>query len=186
MGLTVLPIDVRDRLAGAELTYREVGATADNLPAGYHQFTRSLPIGYGHQLFVAAGDAVRQWQVQLGAGLQVSASSPTAVAGTVLLLGLGIGSLRLRAPCRVVYAVDEPRRRGFAYGTLAGHPESGEEAFMIEHHDDDSVSFRITAFSRPATRLARIAGPLGAVVQRQITAAYLRSLAKIAVQSACN
>jgi hypothetical protein len=55
---------------------------------------------------------------------------------------------------------------------------------MIEHHDDDSVSFRITAFSRPATRLARIAGPLGAVVQRQITAAYLRSLAKIAVQLA--
>ena len=31
---------------------------------------------------------MRQWQVQLGAGLQVSASSPTAVAGTVLLLGL--------------------------------------------------------------------------------------------------
>lgn len=61
-----------------------------------------------------------------------------------------------------------------------------EEAFMIEHHDDDSVSFRITAFSRPATRLARIAGPFGAVVQRQITAAYLRSLAKIAVQLAGN
>jgi uncharacterized protein (UPF0548 family) len=186
MGLTVLPIEVRDRLAGAELTYREVGTTAGNLPAGYHQFTRSLPAGYGHELFVAAGDAVRQWQVQLGAGLQVSASSPTAVAGTVLLLGLGIGSLRLRAPCRVVYAVDEPRRRGFAYGTLAGHPESGEEAFMIEHHDDDSVSFTITAFSRPATRRARIAGPLGAVVQRQITAAYLRSRAKIVVQLACN
>jgi uncharacterized protein (UPF0548 family) len=184
MGLTVLSIEARDRLAGAELNYREVGATAGNLPAGYHQFTRSLPIGDGHELFVTAGDAVRQWQVQLRAGLQVSASSPTAVAGTVLLLGLGIGSLRLRAPCRVVYAVDEPRRRGFAYGTLAGHPESGEEAFMIEHHDDDSVSFRITAFSRPATRLAKIAGPLGAVVQRQVTAAYLRSLAKIAVQLA--
>jgi uncharacterized protein (UPF0548 family) len=76
----VLPIEVRDRLAGAELNYREVGATAGNLPAGYHQFTRSLPIGYGHEFFVAAGDAVRQWQVQLGAGLQVSASSPTATA----------------------------------------------------------------------------------------------------------
>jgi uncharacterized protein (UPF0548 family) len=57
---------------------------------------------------------------------------------------------------------------------------------MIEHHDDDSVSFRIMAFSRPATRLAKIAGPLGAVVQRQVTAAYLRSLANIAVQLACN
>ena len=186
MGLTVLPIEVRDRLAGAELNYREVGATAGSLPAGYHQFTRSLPIGHGRERFIAAGDAVRQWQVQLGAGLQVSASAPTAAAGTVLLLGLGIGSLRLRAPCRVVYAVDEPRRRGFAYGTLAGHPESGEEAFMIEYHDDDSVSFTITAFSRPATRLAKIAGPLGTVAQRQITAAYLRSLAKIAVQLACN
>jgi Domain of unknown function (DUF1990) len=82
MGLTVLPIEVRDQLAGAELNYREVGATAGNLPAGYHQFTRSLPIGDGHELFVTAGDAVRQWQVQLGAGLQVSASSPTAVTGT--------------------------------------------------------------------------------------------------------
>jgi len=80
----------------------------------------------------------------------------------VLILSLGIGSLRLPAPCRVVCAVDEPWRRGFAYGTLAGHPESGEEALMIEHHHDDMVSFRITAFSRPATRLAKIAGPLGA------------------------
>jgi len=70
---------------------------------------------------------------------------------------------------------------GLAYGTLAGHPESGEEAFMVEHPDDDSVSFRITAFSRPASPLAKIAGPLAAVVQRQITARYLLSLSKIAV-----
>jgi hypothetical protein len=102
------------------------------------------------------------------------------VPGAVVILGLGIGSLRLQAPCRVVYMVDEPRRRGFAYGTLAGHPESGEEAFMIEHHDDDTVSFKVTAFSRPATRLAKLAGPVGAVVQRQVTARYLRSLGKIA------
>ena len=30
----------------------------------------------------------------------------------------------LRAPCRVVYVIDEPDVRGFAYGTLPGHPES--------------------------------------------------------------
>jgi uncharacterized protein (UPF0548 family) len=178
MGFAVLPIGVRDRLADAGLTYREVGATAGDPPAGYHQFTRSRLIGHGLQFFAGAGDALRQWQVQLGAGLRVSASSPIAVEGAVLILGLGIGSLRLQAPCRVVYVVDEPRRRGFAYGTLAGHPESGEEAFMIEHHDDDSVSFMVTAFSRPATRLAKIAGPLGAVAQRRITARYLWSLAR--------
>jgi uncharacterized protein (UPF0548 family) len=178
MGLTALPIEVRDRLAAAELTYGEVGATAGDLPEGYHQFRQSVPLGHGYQVFVGAGDALDQWQVQLRAGLQVAASSPTAKAGAVLILGLRVGLLWLRAPCRVVCAVDEPRRRGFAYGTLAGHPESGEEAFMIEHHADDMVSFRITAFSRPATRLAKIAGPLGAVAQRQITARYLRSLAR--------
>jgi len=172
----MLPVETRDRLAQAELTYREVGRTAGNLPAGYHHLNQRVSIGHGLQLFTDAGNAVLRWQVQVRAGLQVSVSSPAAVPGTVLILGLGIGRLRLDAPCRVVYAVDEPRRRGFAYGTLAGHPESGEEAFMIEHHDDGTVSFAITAFSRPSTRPARIAGPLGRIVQRRITARYLRSL----------
>jgi len=176
MGLTVLPAEARERLAGAALTYREVGATAGDLPKGYHHLTRRVLIGHGYQRFTEAGDAVRRWQVQAGAGLSVSASAPATAPGAVVVLGLGIGPVRFEAPCRVVYAVDEPRRQGFAYGTLPGHPESGEEAFMIEHHDDDAVSFTITAFSRPATRLARIAGPLGRIAQRRITARYLRSM----------
>lgn len=180
MGFVLLPTEVHERLANAALTYQEVGATAGDLPAGYRQLARSVPIGHGQQAFARGGDAVCGWQVQLGAGLQIAASARTAVPGAVVILGLGIGSLRLRAPCRVVYVVDEPRRRGFAYGTLAGHPESGEEAFIVEHHDDDTVSFKVTAFSRPATRLATIAGPVGAVVQSHVTARYLRSLGKIA------
>jgi uncharacterized protein (UPF0548 family) len=100
------------------------------------------------------------------------------VPGTVAILGFGIGPLILQAPCRVVYTVDEPWLQGFAYGTLAGHPESGEEAFIIEHHDDDAVTFRITAFSRPASRLARVAGPVGVVIQRQITSRYFRSVVR--------
>jgi uncharacterized protein (UPF0548 family) len=178
MGLTVLSSEVRDRLAAAELTYHEVGATAgDHFPAGYHQLTRSETIGHGRQVFSAASDAVMHWQVQRRAGLQVSASSPRVAANAGVILGLGIGPLRLQAPCRVVYIVEEPRRTGFAYGTLAGHQESGEEAFIVEHHRTDAVSLTITAFSRPATRLARIAGPLGTIAQRQITRRYLRTLA---------
>jgi uncharacterized protein (UPF0548 family) len=45
------------------------------------------------------------------------------VPGTDVLAHLG----PIRVPCRVVYVLDEPERRGFAYGTLPGHPESGEE-----------------------------------------------------------
>jgi uncharacterized protein (UPF0548 family) len=92
------------------------------------------------------------------------------------MLGLGVGPLRVAAPCRVVYVVDDPRRSGFAYGTLPGHPESGEEAFIVEHHGDDMVSFTITAFSRPAARIARVAGPAGRLIQSWTTSRYLRSL----------
>jgi uncharacterized protein (UPF0548 family) len=176
MGLTALPTEARDQLSAAGLTYREVGATAGDLPEGYHHLTRRVLIGHGHGLFTEAGNAVRRWQVQVRAGLKVSASAPAAARGAVVILGLGIGPVRFEAPCRVVYTVDEPRRRGFAYGTLPGHPESGEEAFVVEHHEDDAVSFTVTAFSRPATRLARIAGPLGRIAQRRITARYLRSV----------
>ena len=75
----------------------------------------------------------------------------------------------------MVYKVTEARRRGFAYGTLPGHPESGEEAFVVERTPDDAITFTITAFSRPATVTARIAGPLGQLIQRHVTYRYLRS-----------
>src|SRR5262249_31268900 len=154
MALTIMPAATRDRLAESRLTYSEVGATAGELPARHHHLTRRVMIGRGPQVFADAAADVAGWQVQLRAGLTVSASAPTATPGTVAVLSLGVGPLRLGAPCRVVYAVDEPRRQGFAYGTLPGHPESGEEAFIVEHHGDDTVSFTITAFSRPSSAIA--------------------------------
>jgi uncharacterized protein (UPF0548 family) len=128
-------------------------------------------------VFTAAADALAAWQVHTRAGLSVSASSATAEPGSVLLLGLGVAAIRIGAPCRVVYVIDEPGRRGFAYGTLAGHPESGEEAFVVSRREDGTVAFTITAFSRPASPLARAAGPLGRVIQRHITNRYLRAAA---------
>jgi uncharacterized protein (UPF0548 family) len=53
-----------------------------------------------------------------------------------------------------VYVVSETGRSGLAYGTLPRHPESGEEAFLLEQQDDGTVTFTVTAFSRPATALA--------------------------------
>jgi uncharacterized protein (UPF0548 family) len=73
--------------------------------------------------------------------------------------------------------VDEPNRQGFAHGTLPGHPESGEEAFVVERADDDTVSLSVIAFSTPASDLAKLAGPLGRLAQRRMTVRYLRSLA---------
>jgi uncharacterized protein (UPF0548 family) len=118
------------------------------------------------------------WAVQRRAGIRVSASSAVAEPGAVAVLRLGLGPLALRAPVRVVHVVDEPGRRGFAYGTLRGHPESGEELFVLEQAADGEVTLRITAFSRPRSWLARASGPAGRLVQRWITRRYGRAFAR--------
>lgn len=76
----------------------------------------------------------------------------------------------------MVYVTTEPRRRGFAYGTLPGHPEIGEKAFIVTYEADDSVWLDITAFSRPGTPLVRTAGPLGRAAQAPATGLYDRAL----------
>jgi uncharacterized protein (UPF0548 family) len=80
------------------------------------------------------------------------------------------------APCRVVAVLDEDDRWGFAYGTLPGHPEIGEESFVVSLTEHGSVRFSVTAFSRPAGSVTRAAGPLGRLVQQVATRAYLRAL----------
>ncbi len=177
MPVRPLAADLADRLSRAELTYREVGQTAGPLPPGYHHLRRSAVIGHGGDAFAVAARGVLSWQVQLRSGLRVSAPAGTVSAGSVALLGIGAGPVRVSAPARVVWVVDEPDRQGFAYGTLPGHPECGEEAFVVDQRTDGTVTFTITAFSRPATALAKAAGPAGRLLQHLVTERYLRALA---------
>jgi uncharacterized protein (UPF0548 family) len=167
---------IEAQLRAAELTYDHVGSTSGVLPAGYHHLKRQVVVGRGAARFSDAALAVLGWQVQLRSGIEVSSSSPSVLPGTVAMLCVHVGPLRFSAPCRVVYVVDEPNRQGFAYGTLSGHPESGEELFVVERAADDTVSVVITAFSRPASGLARLAGPLARLAQHRMTGRYGRSL----------
>ena len=116
-------------LATLQLTYRDVGATAGPLPDGYHHVRKSAVIGRGRPRFEDAAAKVMRWGMLRGAGVRVEASSEVAAVGSEVLVGIG----PLRAPCRVVYVIDEADRRGFAYGTLPGHPESGEELFAVRY-----------------------------------------------------
>jgi uncharacterized protein (UPF0548 family) len=160
-------------LAGLALTYPEVGATADEMPAGYHHIRKSSVIGRGRERFdQAAGEGMR-WGMLRGAGLRVEAAAPTAAVGADVLVHLG----PVAAPCRVVYVVDEPDRRGFAYGTLPGHAESGEELFLVRFDPStENVYAEVAAFSKHATWWSRLASPVTSAVQRYVTDRYLRAL----------
>jgi len=86
------------------------------------------------------------------------------------VMGRAIGLWWLNA-CRIVYIVDESgpiTKFGFAYGTLPGHVESGEERFLIEwDHGENSVWFDILAFSKPNHFLTRLGYPLVRRKQKQ-------------------
>jgi uncharacterized protein (UPF0548 family) len=160
-------------LATLPFSYTEVGATAGPLPDGYHHLHRSAVIGSGRPRFIEAGDAVMRWGMQRGAGVGVDATTEVAEVGSEIIVGLG----PIKAPCRVVYVVDEDDRRGFAYGTLPGHPETGEELFSVRYDPaTDEVFAEVTAFSRPGTWWSRLGYPVAAVLQRLATNRYLKAL----------
>ena len=165
----------------AEFSYREVGATRqDPLPPGYDHMRRDVRLGTGPAAFERAVDGLFDWRMHRGAGLRPTTSSATASPGVVVVLRAGWGPLQVTIPCRVVYAVAENDRRGFAYGTLPGHPERGEESFLVVLTATGDVRFEIRAFSRPASLLARAGGPVTRGVQHYVTGRYVRALRALA------
>jgi len=146
------------------------------MPGGYAHLERRRVIGHGVEVFERAGEQVLRWGVQRGAGLRVDAEQERAAEGVRVTVHLGIGRLAVPAPCAVVHVVEQPTRRGFAYGTLPGHPEQGEELFLVERHLDDSVTLTVRAFSRPALWWVRLGGPVPGLVQHLVVGRYLRAL----------
>ncbi|OBB14382.1 hypothetical protein A5662_07170 [Mycobacteriaceae bacterium 1482268.1] len=160
-------------LATLQLTYSEVGATAGPLPDGYHHVRESAVIGRGRPRFEEAAATVMRWGMLRGAGVRVDATTEVAAVGSEVLVGFG----PLRAPCRVVYVIDEADRRGFAYGTLPGHPESGEEMFAVRFDPaTEEVHAEVAAFARHATWWSKLGSPVTSLAQRVITARYLTAL----------
>ncbi|HEX6498425.1 MAG TPA: DUF1990 domain-containing protein [Micromonosporaceae bacterium] len=167
-----------------DLTYSEVGATRPDAGpvrvTGYRTTRRRQAVGHGGPTFTRAAAALRSWQMYRTAGLAVRASSPTVEPGATVATGFGVGPVRLWAPCRVVWVVDEPTRFGYGYGTLPGHPVSGEESFMLTLDADGTVWFEVASFSCPARWYTRIAGPLGRLGQDLATGRYLAAMRDLA------
>ncbi len=165
------------QLRDAPFTYSEVGATrAGDLPSGYGILRRSTVVGVGAQRFERAAHTVLRWEMHRRAGLTVRPSDDHVVEGAVAVVRVGTKRFGLDAPVRVVYVVNEPTRQGFAYGTLPGHPERGEEAFIVELREDGAVTLTISAFSQPATLLARLGGPVSRGIQSRVTNRYLQAV----------
>jgi len=152
-------------------TYSEVGATRGSPPAAYRVDHNRIQLGSGEQTYSRAVAALKRWQqFDLGwvriATPEIPVEEDAVVA--VEIKALGLWSLN---SAKVVYVIDHPGdakvRFGFAYGTLPGHVEQGEERFLVDWKADDSVWYDIYAFSRPRHVMARLGLPFCRMLQKR-------------------
>ncbi len=150
------------------LSYETAGITR-NPPPGFNLDRERWVIGQGTSDFTAAVERLYSWRMfpswtHVYAGDSVQPGLTVAVA----IRHLGFWSLN---GCRVVYEVNDPYRRGFAYGTLLDHGECGEESFVTEMNPSTGdVTYEIVAVSRPAHLMAR----LGYLYVRNLQARFRR------------
>jgi uncharacterized protein (UPF0548 family) len=165
-------------LAGLRHNYDAVGSTRSAVvPASYHRLFLRERIGEGRDVFERAAGAVMSWQMH--GDLRLEATSPWVQVSALMLGRLGVGRVALPVPCRVVWTVEEPDRVGFAYGTLSGHPEAGEESFVVSL-EGDAVWLTILAYSRPGRWFTRLGGPLSRAGQRLFARRYVARLRRLA------
>jgi uncharacterized protein (UPF0548 family) len=152
-------------------TYEAVGATAATPPAGHVADRTRIKLGEGEPAFQSAVAALRRWEhFRLGWVEAWPSSTPIQIGQVVAVMGRAMGFWWLNA-CRIVYVVDETgpiSKFGFAYGTLPGHVESGEERFLIEwNRVTGCVWYDILAFSRPNHLLTRLGYPVVRRLQKR-------------------
>ena len=166
-----------DGLKTAEPTYSDIGATlAGQRPDGFHHDRYEATLGQGPEVFQRAVMGLKTWKAHRLPGMGVFPDAQEIVTGATVVVTLGAPIVALAVPCRIVSVIDGQTRWGFAYGTLPGHPEQGEEAFIVSMAPDHTVRFEIKAFSRPGDPLVRLSGPIGRSIQKGGTAGYLRAL----------
>jgi uncharacterized protein (UPF0548 family) len=165
-------------LRAASPTWTAATGTDGPPVPGYAVLRRTHVVGRGEECLRAASELVLTWGMHEGAGLRVAASAPRAQMGEVVQVTIGLGPIGFKAPCRVTHVVDEPRRKGFTYVTLPGHPEEGVESFEVRMDADGTVHGTVTAYSKPASWLVWAGGPVSRLVQRVAADRYIAAMAR--------
>ncbi|MEV0893795.1 DUF1990 domain-containing protein [Promicromonospora sp. NPDC050262] len=175
---------VEHHLSRRTRNYSVVGATAPatkqwHPPAGWRAYEHTVQIGSGDELWDAASAAVLSWGIKTRSGFAVDPPlepGQSARPGERYWLIARIGVIRVREPVEIITTVSTDNRAALAYGTLEGHPVSGEEAFIVHQDDDGTVSLTLRSLTRAGRGVWRGAFPVILVAQRIYRRRYLRVL----------
>ena len=148
------------RLSQVDFNYVEVGLTrGDVQPKGYHVDRHAVQLGLGEEAYQRALGAFRGLNMWNFPWMEMVTRDKSMRLGTELATLTQQMGVWFLMPCRIVNMIDEKNRIGFAFGTLTGHVEQGEERFLIERRQDDSVWYDIISVSRPRHWLAMLGYP---------------------------
>ena len=155
------------------LSYDEVGATIGEMPSGYVHDRNSAVIGQGEAAYLRAVEGLKSWKMFPAAWTRIHAKEAGQRKDSVIAVVFQLLGMYWRSAARIVYEVEEGatpgivKRSGFAYGTLPGHVECGEERFTVALCESGDVVYELCAFSRPRYWMARLFHPLERRWQRQ-------------------
>ena len=174
---------VLEESRAAELTYAEVGATAEEeLPPAYGHLRRQAVVGHGARDFELAHASLMTWRMHTGAGLRVSATGAGRGSRHSGCPAAGVPPFQLLTPCRVVYVVSEAHRRGSRMARSRVLPRSVKNASSSSSSTTAPEVLDIRASSRPGALYARLGGPLTRLAQRLVIERYVRGLSRDTLQ----
>lgn len=163
-----------------DFTYPKVGATQSTAPKHFDEDHNFIELGHGEQLWQGAKSLLNTWQHFPQPWTKVVDPNERIKEGQTVAVLFRIFGIWFSNSARIVYIIDEPNRYGFAYGTLPGHIEMGEELFLLERDDRGGISYHIKAFSRPAHWLVRLGYPIARFFQARFVRASLAAMKQLA------
>ena len=174
-----LTADIRDFLNEQALTpfsYDDLGCTRGRNVPGYNTDRFRIPLGTGDVTFERAKRALRDWRMFSIDWVKLCWPYKKLIPGTVVaVLAHHYGLCSLSA-ARIVYLVEEPKRFGFACGTLTNNVVRGEILFVIYQEDDGKVYYELTSISRPNHWLSWLVYPLSRQQQTRFAQDSLNAL----------
>lgn len=150
-----------------------------SLARKYNYDETMIFLGEGPEVFTAARKVIREWKMFPSSWTKVYPDQAPIRTGQRVAVLFKLMGLWWWNSSEIQYTIEEADRFGFAYGTLPGHVESGEELFLVEIDDSEKVWYKIKAFSRPAYWVVNLVYPYARSQQRRFVKESMAQMKKL-------
>lgn len=148
-------------------SFPNVGATRIETQKGYDNDESFVYLGHGEDIWNNAKRVLIEWKQFPAPWTRIYSTMTSIEKGNSVVVLFKIIGIWWINSARIVYTFDEKNKFGFAYGTLPGHVEKGEECFWVKRDSKGNVFYCIKAFSKPAYWFVWLAYPLARMYQRR-------------------